>query len=934
MAEYTFRFKRIVCLLFCLAFGPLGVAEPSATPESMAEKIEHSNGHEKVEAIIEYVATHFHFHTSQSLEYGLLGLDLLKEKPNADQAARLLSHMARAYISKRDLKQARDSADQANHQALRSGIVSNQVLAKLVSADVATRQRDQALAQTELDSAIELATQIGHDRYLARAHQLSGVLNVRVMRFDDALADFLYSLNLYRNLQDIYRASSIHQSLASLYRRMNLYEKVLFHQNKAIQIALQLKDDRKLGVYYSNMGTYFEEIGDYNSAIESYLKSLAYRRVLDYKMGMIHTYNRLGSAYRLAKDYRNAENSLLEAQRLKQEINRFDTNISTYLDLGRLHIDTGELKKAEDYLNKSLPLYLGSPWEDRIAEIYQAFAQLSLQRGEADQAIEHYLRAIEIAHRHQRDTLVLQYHRELAQVYERVGQAQEALKYLNAYLRRQTEWEDRNNQYRLSALSVEFDVEEKEREIAALVQENRIKDLEIEKQAFQKGVVLIALVLAFGTVFFLYFWYSKNKQLKVEQRALQQVSDAKERLRLALWGSGDELWDWDLAAGVITRDNRLGNLHLPDAHIGSDLGTLKASVHPQDYPRLQAAFNAHLSGESDYYEVSYRVKDKQGNWLWVLDRGKVTARNEGDEAIRACGTIKDISELKATELALAELNKSLEKRVEERTERLQQSRDELAHTLKELTATQSTLVEAQKMASLGRLVSGVAHELNTPLGTAITANSVLTQSLRSFKDKLDSGKLTLSDAQAFIEVSESSAQLMDGNTTRAAQLVKRFKQASAHEYVSSDDPIELKSFLKTFLAYRTKESKVKVELDCHGPINIRSNGQALEKILEDLLSNAMNHGFNAAEGHILIQVRQQGEMITMQFSDNGKGIDEAELTQIFEPFHTTARHKGNVGLGLYMVFNLATYVLNGSIQCKPNVPKGCTFELVFPSKRL
>ncbi|MCG7535060.1 tetratricopeptide repeat protein [Pseudoalteromonas sp. OOF1S-7] len=898
----------------------------------MAEKIEQNNGQEKIEAIIEYVANHFHFHTNQSLEYGLQGLDLLNEQPNADQAARLLSHLARAHISKRELSEAKELAQRANVLAVQSGIETNQVLARLVSADVATRQKNFAVAEADLATAMVLAANIGHDRYLARARQLSGMLNVQLMRFDDALADFLHSLNLYRNLQDTFRASSIHQSLASLYRKMNLYEKVLFHQNKAIQMAVQLKDDRKLGIYYSNMGTYFEEIGDYNSAIESYLKSLTYRRALDYKMGMIHTYNRLGSAYRLAKEYSNAENSLLEAQRLKQEINRFDTNISTYLDLGRLYIDTGELKKAEEYLNKSLPLYLGSPWENRIAEINQAFAQLSLQRGEAQQAIEHYLRAIEIAHRHQRDALVLQYHRELAQVYERVGQTQEALRSLNAYLLRQTEWEGRNNQYRLNALSVEFDVEEKEREIAVLVQENRIKDLEIEKQAFQKGAVLIALVLAFGAVFFLYFWYSKNKQLKIEQLALQQVSDAKERLRLALWGSGDELWDWDLAAGVITRDNRLGNLQLPDAQIGSDLGTLKASVHPQDYARLQEAFNRHCSGESDYYEVSYRVKDKQGNWLWVLDRGKITARDEAGNAIRACGTIKDISELKATELALAELNKSLEKRVEERTERLQQSADELANTLEALTATQSTLVEAQKMASLGRLVSGVSHELNTPLGTAITASSVLTQSLRSFKEQLDSGKLTLSDTQAFIDVAGSSAQLVDSNTARAAQLVKRFKQASAQEYTSSNDPIELKSFIEAFLAYRIKESKVKVELDCHDPINIFSNGQALEKILEDLLANAIDHGFDTAEGRILIQVRQQEELISILFSDNGKGIDKTELAQIFEPFHTTARHKGSTGLGLYMVFNLVTYVLNGNIQCKPNVPQGCTFEVVFPTK--
>ncbi|MCF2909198.1 tetratricopeptide repeat protein [Pseudoalteromonas sp. DL2-H2.2] len=932
MSENTADLKYLVWFVLCLTFSVATVAQTSLSAEFMAEKIESAKGDEKVEAIIDYIAQHSHFHTAQSIAYGQIGLSLLAKNPNDDLSARLLSHLARAHISKRELSQAKKLSERAYILAVQSRIEANQILSKLVSADVATRQQNVALAEGDLALVMQLSTKIGHDRYLARAHQISGTLNIQRMRFDDALADFLRSLNLYRKLQDNYRASSIHQSLASLYRRMNLYEKVLFRQNKAIQIATELDDERKLAIYYSNMGTYFEEIDDYDNAIEMHLKSLEYKQALNYQVGMIHTYNRLGSAYRLVEDYSNAESSLMEAERLKQEINRFDTNISTYLDLGRLYIDTGELKKAEDYLNKSLPLYLGSPWEDRIAEIYQAFAQLSLQRGEANQAIEHYLRAIEIAHRHQRDTLVLQYHRELAQVYERVGQTQEALRSLNAYLLRQAEWEDRNNQYRLSALSVEFDVEEKEREIADLVQENRIKDLEIEKQAFQKGAVLIALVLAFGTVFFLYFWYSKNKQLKVEQLALQQVSDAKERLRLALWGSGDELWDWDLAAGVITRDNRLGNLQLPDAQIGSDLGTLRACVHPEDYPRLQEAFNRHLNGESDYYEVSYRVKDKQGNWLWVLDRGKATARDEAGNAIRACGTIKDISELKATELALAELNKSLEKRVEERTERLQQSANELANTLEALTETQSTLVEAQKMASLGRLVSGVSHELNTPLGTAITASSVLTQSLRSFKEQLDSSKLTLSDTQAFIDVAESSAQLVDSNTARAAQLVKRFKQASAQEYISSNDPIELKSFIEAFLAYRIKESKVKVELDCHDPINIFSNGQALEKILEDLLANAIEHGFDTAEGRILIQVRQQQEMITILFSDNGKGIDKAELAQIFEPFHTTARHKGSVGLGLYMVFNLVTYVLNGNIQCKPNVPQGCTFELVFPTK--
>ncbi|KNC65496.1 tetratricopeptide repeat protein [Pseudoalteromonas ardens] len=932
MSENTADFKYLVCFVLCLTFSVAAVAQTSLSAELMAEKIASAEGSEKVEAIIDYVAQHFHFHTAESLTYGQVGLSLLADNPNDDQSARLLSHLARAHISKRELNQAKKLAERANILAVQSRIEANQILAKLVSADIATRQQNVDIAEADLVTAMQLATNTGHDRYLARARQLSGVLNIRLMRFDDALADFLHSLNLYRKLQDNYRASSIHQSLASLYRRMNLYEKVLFHQNKAIQIATELNDERKLAIYYSNMGTYFEEIDDFPNAIDMHLKSLAYKEALGYSMGMIHTYNRLGSVYRLAEDYSNAESSLMEALNLKQATNRFDTNISTYLDLGRLYIDTGELKKAEAYLNKSLPLYLGSPWEDRIAEIYQAFAQLSLQRGATLQAIDEYLRAIEIATEHQRDALVMQYQRELAQVYEQAGQPVQAVHYLNAYLSYQNEWENRNNQYRLSALSVEFDVEEKEREIAELVQENRIKDLQIEKQAFQKGVVLIALVLVFGTVFFLYFWYSKNKQLKIEQLALKQVSSVKERLSLALWGSGDELWDWDLAAGVITRDNQQSNLQLPAAEIGSDLSVIKGSVHPEDYPELEQAFNKHLEGETEFYEVSYRVKTTQGNWLWVLDRGKVTTRHESGTAVRACGTIKDISALKRTEVALAELNKSLEERVEERTERLKQSRDELANTLDTLTRTQSTLVEAQKMASLGRLVSGVSHELNTPLGTTVTACSVLTQALYGFKDKLAQSKLTLSDTQAFIDVSESSAQLIESNTTRAAQLVKRFKQASAHEYTSNQDRVELKAFLDAFVGCHVSKS-VSFNVDCPASVSVRFNKQALERVLEDLLMNTIQHGFDSSHGDVWITLSYDEAQVKLSFKDAGKGIADDTLAHIFEPFHTTTRHQGNVGLGLYMVFNLVTFVLNGEIKCISAPDKGCLFEMVFPADR-
>ncbi|WP_196761469.1 tetratricopeptide repeat protein [Pseudoalteromonas luteoviolacea] len=907
------------------------LASTQNSVEAMHNAIERSEGAAKVAAIIEFVKVHYHFDTEASIKHGEAGLKLLDRFANETQASKLHSYLAKAYFAFGDLSRANELAKTALAIAQQSNNAEGQVLALLINADIESRRNNLESANLLTESAISLATSIGHESHLATAYRISGNLNSKIKDYQAALADYLYSLDQFQKLNKLSGVASLHQRLASLYRKMGLYEKVLLHQNQAIDNALALNDERNLAIYYSNMGTYLEEVSDYERSVEMHNKSLHLKEKLGYELGVIHTYNRLGSVYRLVGDYRKAEESLLNALALKKTLDRPDPNVSTFLDLGRLYIKTGQLALAEDYLLKSIPLYQGSRWEDRIAEIHHAFAKLHLQRNHAKQAIQSYLLAIDVAKAHERDAWLIEYYAELSSIFEEQGEIGQALEYLKAHNELKSKWDTINNQYQIRALSIEFDVAEQKREIANLTQQNQIKDLELKQQATRQLFIFISLLLVFSILSFAYFWRSKNKQLKVKQAALKLVSDAKERLAFALWGSGDELWDWDLQSGVITRDNQARDLRLPNEYIGTDLEKIKSVVHPDDFAHLQECFSLHLQGKIDFYEVSYRVMTQTGDWLWVLDRGKVTARDEDGAALRVSGTIKDISQIKASELALAELNATLEQRVEERTISLQQSRDELASTLDELTTTQSSLLEAQKMASLGRLVTGVSHELNTPLGNSVTASSVLQEELAVFKEKLEASKLTLSDTKSFIEVSLSGTQLIESNIGRAAQLVKRFKHASVHEYVSSATTVQLKEFIQAMVTHNVKGAGLSVDIDCHEEIHVNCDTQALGKVFEDLCKNSLQHGFKNKSGTIHIGVHADDDGLQLTFSDDGVGMDSEARPHIFEPFFTTARSEGNVGLGLYMIFNLMNFVLDGQINYRDSTEQGVTFDITLPA---
>ena len=273
------------------------------------------------------------------------------------------------------------------------------------------------------------------------------------------------------------------------------------------------------------------------------------------------------------------------------------------------------------------------------------------------------------------------------------------------------------------------------------------------------------------------------------------------------------------------------------------------------------------------------------------------------------------------------INQELERRVKQRTQEL-----ELA--LNNLKNTQNQLIESEKMAALGGLVSGVAHEVNTPLGVSITAISHLELELNNIIDLYEDGKLDEKAFITFIGDSKEAISILSTNINRAAKLVKDFKMTAVNQSQDSlrKFPIYLNiEALISSLHPVTKAKKTIINLNCPKDLIALTHPGALSQTLTNLIMNSMTHAFDKQDvPKIDIIVSLINETIKLEFKDNGCGIRKENLKKVFEPFFTTNRTKGGTGLGLSILYNLVTQKLMGHVDVQSELGQGTIFTLTFP----
>lgn len=274
-------------------------------------------------------------------------------------------------------------------------------------------------------------------------------------------------------------------------------------------------------------------------------------------------------------------------------------------------------------------------------------------------------------------------------------------------------------------------------------------------------------------------------------------------------------------------------------------------------------------------------------------------------------------------------------RINDRNEEaLRGANRKVQEVLDELRQAQAELVETEKLAALGGLVAGVAHEVNTPVGVIVTGASALSGSARQLQAEFDQGNAKKSTVRRFLERVSETAMLIEKNATRAAGLIESFKTIAVDRTSGSRRRFDLAEYVADVCASLSPETdRTPHQLAISGEPGIVCDGfpGALSQVVTNLLINALRHGFpDGRAGRIEIAVGREGDDAWLRCTDNGVGIGADMRARIFEPFYTTARDRGGSGLGLYVVRNIVTSTLGGRIEVSALPGGGTQFDVTFP----
>ncbi|MCP5326030.1 MAG: HAMP domain-containing histidine kinase [Oceanospirillaceae bacterium] len=269
--------------------------------------------------------------------------------------------------------------------------------------------------------------------------------------------------------------------------------------------------------------------------------------------------------------------------------------------------------------------------------------------------------------------------------------------------------------------------------------------------------------------------------------------------------------------------------------------------------------------------------------------------------------------------AIAEYQNTLEQKVLERTEALE--------------SAQQQLLISEKMASLGQLVAGIAHEVNTPLGNCITSLSFVETSQKNVRTAFENKELTSNDFKQFIDSIAEASSIMEKNLQKASELIKTFKKVAVNQSLEEISEFHLQEHVKDVLITlhpSLRKHQVQIEEDIPNGLVLHSYAGALYQVISNIVLNAVRHAFSGAGGHVSIQAKALQQELTLVIEDNGCGMPAEIVQKIFDPFFTTKRGDGGTGLGLYMTYNIVTQQLGGSIRCESQPGRGSRFILQIP----
>jgi PAS domain S-box-containing protein len=382
-----------------------------------------------------------------------------------------------------------------------------------------------------------------------------------------------------------------------------------------------------------------------------------------------------------------------------------------------------------------------------------------------------------------------------------------------------------------------------------------------------------------------------------------------------------------IAVNVTTRDGRWLFCNAQSARLmGRDRAELMRTPVADLYaePADREALIARFDQEGAFRNVEIRFRRPDGSVVWVLSSWN-SIELDGESALLTW--LYDITDRKVAESAMIE------------------AREEAERALADLREAQESLIQAETMASLGQLVAGVAHEINTPIGIGLTAASHIGEQAQILRERFTGNTLRRSEFLEFLDGLSESSRLLMANIDRAASLVQSFKQVSVDQSSGDRRVFELGSYIHELLFSlrpRLKRTNLKVMVECDDELTMDSFPGALGQVLTNLVINAIVHAYGDCDrladrlaekpvGTIRITAQADGpDRVRIDFIDDGAGIAPEHLSKVFDPFFTTKRGQGGSGLGLHIVFNTVTGPLGGTVSVQSWPGQGTRFTIQLP----
>lgn len=701
--------------------------------------------------------------------------------------------------------------------------------------------------------------------------------------------DYPKALEFHHKLLDIHRSTGNKTGMADTYSSIGWTlsnqgnnEGALSNYQNALEILDELGDSIRIADTYNYIGIMFLELSDYPQALNFLQKSLRIRKASGDSTAIADCLNNIGLTYEYQGDYPRALDNYFETRVYREKMGDRSRLGLCLNNIGNVYYKMDDTARAENYYRQSLAIRTELGERGPMAGTYIGLGNVNLNKGEYAAALENYQNALvifsEFGDKHNMVICLM----NIGTVKKEQEKYEESLeKYAEALSLN----EEIGNIRRTALINAQIGFIYKEWKDYNTAIKYALKGYELGREA---GVIdamrdaagyLADSYAAIGS-------YRKAYEYQVRFKTLSDSLLNEENIRDITARENQYQFD---------REKQIAELE----------NLKREEVHKAEVKKQQVLRNAFIGAFLLMIIIaglilrSYRQKQKANT---ILQEKNIHIFQQKEE-------------------------------IESQKDEIEQQKEELQLTLDHLKNTQEQLIQSEKLAALGGLVAGVAHEINTPVGISVTAASSLAEETSRMAAQYVSDKISRAAFKEYLNTANQSAKLILANMERTATMVQSFKQVSVDQSTEQKRRFRLKEYTEDVIRSlypKLKGKKVKINLDIEEQLELNSYPGAFSQILTNLVLNSLVHGFeNKERGIINISAKQDEKYLLFEYRDDGSGIAKQNLGKIFDPFFTTDKKIGT-GLGLHIVYNIVNQKLNGSLTCESTEGEGTRFMINMP----